>query len=280
MDKIMNGRKMQLKVMLLLACVLVLILCGKRVMREVVQLKERLYAEESRIVEDEKKITELEGKIEYLEEKLRQTTDYYEYSTEYDAEAFNYLAIGNSLTMINSWGRGICSTKPTNDYFNLVKKFLESKGKNVVAYAYNFSPWETSENRDSTLDLIDVYLDEKLDLVTIQLGKNVINTSTYEEDLIFLINYVKDKCPNAQVIVIGDWWKRDYNDIRKDAAKKTEVDFADLSEVIQNKEYQSKAGTVCYLEDGTTIEVSEKASTHPGDKGMEYIADKVIEKIK
>lgn len=37
---------------------------------------------------------------------------------------------------------------------------------------------------------------------------------------------------------------------------------------------------MCYLEDGTTIEVSEKASTHPGDKGMEYIADKVIEKIK
>ena len=62
MDKIMNGRKMQLKVMLLLACVLVLILCGKRVMREVVQLKERLYAEESRIVEDEKKITEWRGK--------------------------------------------------------------------------------------------------------------------------------------------------------------------------------------------------------------------------
>ena len=64
------------------------------------------------------------GRIEYLEEKIRQMESYYEYETEYSDDAYNYLAIGNSLTLITSWGRGICSTRRDNDYFNLVCRAL------------------------------------------------------------------------------------------------------------------------------------------------------------
>ena len=94
-------------------------------------------------------ISELTGKTEYLEEKLSQTTDYYNYDTAYSEDAFNYFAIGNSLTMIPSWGRGICSTRPDNDYFHLVGSELENRHGNVVSYAYNFSPWERAANRAS-----------------------------------------------------------------------------------------------------------------------------------
>lgn len=112
---------------------------------------------------------------------MRQTADYYNFDTAYSEDAFNYFAIGNSLTMITSWGRGICSTRPDNDYFHLVSAELESRQGNVVSYAYNFSLWERAMNRDSTLDLLDVYLDEKLDLVTTQLDENTSDTSTYKK---------------------------------------------------------------------------------------------------
>lgn len=227
-----------------------------------------------------KQISELLGKTEYLEEKLRQTTDYYDFKTEYKDETFNYLAIGNSLTLITSWGRGICSTQPDNDYFNLVVKELENRHGDVVAYPYNFAPWERAANRDTALDLIDVYLNDKLDLVTIQLGENASDITTYEGDLEALIRYIREKAPKAQIIVIGDWWSVEKNDMRKEAAKNSNCEFADLSEVIGDSKYQSKTGLECYLSDGTTINVSEEASTHPGDLGMEYIADKVINLIK
>lgn len=151
---------------------------------------------------------------------------------------------------------------------------------NVVSYAYNFSPWERAADRASTLELIDVYLSEMLDLVTIQLGENTFDTATYETDMVSLIEYVRQKCPNAQIIVVGDWWDTERNEIRRTAAAKSNSDFADLSNIIGDKAYQSEIGQICYLKDGSTIEVSEGASTHPGDLGMQYIADRVIEKLE
>ena len=217
------------------------------------------------------------GKVDYLEEKLRQSTDYYEYETEYTDDGYNYLAIGNSLTMINSIGRGICSTQPDNDYVGLITKYLQDEYGTVVHYAYNYAVWERSAQRNDTLDLLDTYLDSRLDLVTVQLGENVVDLSSFEEDLEALIIYVKDKCPNAEVIVIGDFWSDERNIKRKTAADNQNCEFADLTEIIGIKEYQSKAGTVYFLQDGSTAEVSEAAAAHPGDKGMQYIADKVIE---
>lgn len=40
----------------------------------------------------------------------------------------------------------------------------------MVAYPYNFATWERLVDRDRAFDLIDPYLSEDLDLVTIQLG--------------------------------------------------------------------------------------------------------------
>ncbi|WP_026664664.1 hypothetical protein [Butyrivibrio sp. FC2001] len=66
-------------------------------------------------------ISELLGQVEYLDERLTQSVEYYDFQPEYSTETYNYFAIGNSLTLIKSWGRGICSTEPDNDYFNIVK---------------------------------------------------------------------------------------------------------------------------------------------------------------
>lgn len=221
----------------------------------------------------------MEGSIEFLEEKLNQEIDYYKYDTNYQDDTYNWLAIGNSLTMIESWGRGICSTYPDGDYVGIVCKELKAEYGSVIHYAYNFSPWERAGNRDTTLELLDRLLSDKLNLISIQLGENASDLSTYEGDLEKLISYCKEKAPKAQIVVICDWWSIERNELRKQAALSTGCNFADLSEIIGDKEYQSKEGLVYYLVDGSSAIVPANAATHPGDEGFRYIATKIIKEI-
>jgi hypothetical protein len=215
--------------------------------------------------------------VSYLKEKQQQANNYYEYTTDYTDDSFNYFAIGNSLTLINgNWGRGICSTRPDNDYFHLIVKELENTQGKIVAYPYNYADWERSNDRNFCLDLLDVYLSDKLNLVTIQLGENVADKTTFEQDLESLIAYVHAKAPKAKIIIIGDFWDKERNTIRQTAAQNTNCPFADISAIINNKEYQSKEGNECLGKDGNTIKVSAAAATHPSDKGMQYIANAVL----
>ncbi len=195
-------------------------------------------------------------------------------------DGYKWMAIGNSLTLIEAWGRGICSTQPDNDYFGIVKAWLEERYDTVQANRCNFSSWERSTLRSTMYDLIDPYLSDELDLVTIQLGENVAYTDTFEEDLMQLVYYVKKKCPNAQVILIDDFWFQETSDIRRAVAEQTETAFVDLSEIRGKKEYQSLEGTLYYLPDGSTSTVEKDAETHPGDSGMAFIAEQLIKTIK
>jgi hypothetical protein len=230
-----------------------------------------------RIRNQDRRIENLMGKIDFLGEKLNQTVDYYNFAPDYSDENFNYFAIGNSLTLISSWGRGICSTQPDNDYFGLVKKYLQQKFGGISAYRYNFASWERCyDDRSQTFVILQPFLSEKLNLVTIQLGENAANTQTYESDLKNLISFVKQKCPRAKVIVVGDFWNENRNRMRKNASSAENCAFADLAEIIGDEKFQSGTGAICFLNDGTEIPVSKEASTHPGDSGMKFIAEKII----
>ena len=196
---------------------------------------------------------------------------------------YNWFAIGNSLTLIESFGHGICSTQPDNDYFGIVKAYLETKYDDVTAKRLHYGVWEQSPYRNAMFDYIDPYLSPDLDLVTIQLGENVADiyrpVSNYKTDLAELVDYIRERCPSAQVIMIDDFWNDSTREIRRKVAEETGIEFADLTEIRGKKEYQSEAGTVYYLPDGKTKTVTEEAAAHPGDSGMAYIADRVIEKI-
>lgn len=191
-------------------------------------------------------------------------------------DGYNWMAIGNSLTWIESWQRGICSTRPDNDYFGIVKAWLESRHENVQAERCNYSDWEFSIVRASMFDQIVPYLSEKLDLVTIQLGENVSDVRTYRADLERLVIYIEEHCPSAQIILIDDFWNQERSDIRRSVAEEYGIPFADLGEIRGKAEHQSKEGMECLIADGRVITVSKEAETHPGDSGMAYIAEQLI----
>ena len=178
-------------------------------------------------------IKSLSDAVETLSERINRKDDRFE-PVEWGT-GYNWFALGNSLTWIESWGRGICSTQPDNDYFGLVKAYLETKYDDVTAKRLHYGVWEQSPCRNAMFDYIDPYLSPDLDLVTIQLGENVAvidrPVSSYREDLAELVKYIRNKCPSAQIIMIDDFWNNQKSDVRREVAEETGVDFADLAEI-------------------------------------------------
>ena len=176
----------------------------------------------------------------------------------------------------------MAATSPENDYYHIVVNHLKEEKDDVSSNVYNFSIWETLyTDRAETLEVLDYYLGESLDLITVQLGENAQNLDTFESDFEYLINHIKEKCPSAEIIVIGDFWESENrDDMKKKAAEKCGVKYISLNEIKDNNEYQCGMGTEVYGEDGKAHIVEHSGvAAHPNDKAMKFIADKIIENI-
>ena len=202
---------------------------------------------------------------------------------------YSYLAIGNSITLHYKtefwWNEcGMAASKTENDYYHIVLEKLEDiKGKKVNSQAVAYSAWELmADDRSETYYIIDDYLVPQVDLITIQLGENAKYVDTFEIDFEALIHHIQNKCPNAQIIVIGDFWKFvDRDEIKKRVSKKAKVEFIDLSMIRENPDYMAGVGSVVYDERGVEHSIlHEGVAKHPNDKGMAFIARKILNVIK
>lgn len=200
---------------------------------------------------------------------------------------YNYLALGNSITkhpLCDYWWNeiGMAATTEEKDYFHLVVKYLQNSYGEVQAQAFNVYYWEIiSADRAQTLSAWDAYLSEELDLVTIQLSENVLDTATFEKDFREMIVYVTEKCPNAQIIVIDDFWSDEKSEMKKRAIDRLNVAFVDLSEIRGDSTYQAGMGTMVYDAEGNSHKLEhDGVSVHPGDRGMQYYMEKIVSLIE
>lgn len=223
------------------------------------------------------RIASLEGKVNLLQAESNKST------VDWDSDNYNYLAIGNSITIhpLNEywWNEcGMAATTAENDYVHLVASSLDAK-----FYAYNFATWELmGHDRGETLSLLDGLLSEELDLVTIQLSENATDLSTFESDFEELIRYVQKGAQDAQILVIGDFWDKELKDeMKQKACDETRVEFISLDEIKGLEEYQCGMDTTVYDSEGNphTVEHAGVAD-HPGDEGMKWIADRIIDVVK
>ena len=200
-------------------------------------------------------------------------------------EDFNYLAIGNSITKHNYadywWDndRGMAASEDSKDYVHIIKAYLESTGKNVNMDVRNLLGWETiSSGRTEAMLVIEPYLYEDLDLVTVQLGESAADLTTWEEDFESLIIFIKEKAPDAEIVVIGDFWSYSNRDeLKEEAARAQGVTYVSLDGIKGNEEYYAGLGTVVQGKYGEEhIIEQEWVAKHPSDKGMAAIAERVI----
>lgn len=229
------------------------------------------------------KIYDLQQQVSMLNEKVNSE------SKVIWLGGYNYLAIGNSITLhpiVNYWWAedGMAATSPEKDYFHIVSSNLnEIYRANVVAYAYNYAVWETqAHDRAETFELLDEYLSSKIDLVTVQLSENCSDLMTFSSDFKDLLEHIKDKCgDDVQIIVIDDFWDADRGKIKKKVCDEIGISFVDLSDIRGDENYMAGMGTTVYGSDGTKHVIEhEGVAQHPGDKGMNLIAERVLKLIE
>ena len=229
-------------------------------------------------------IADLQGKVDLLNSKMQDRSQ----GIVWNDGEFNYLAIGNSITRHGKssywWNgeNGMAASDEVHDYFHLVLKHLEEKYGKVHGETAGISTWEVrGHDRDETFFLFDSYLDSGINLITIQLGENASNLTTFEKDYESMIRYLQSKCPKARILVIGDFWGKDNRDeLKAEAAKNTGAEYVSLEGIKDNKEYFAGMGTTVYDEEGNAHSIDHAGvADHPGDRGMAAIAERIIEII-
>lgn len=274
----------KLNIILIVFLAIIAIIVCKKIMTHERWQSDQIHALQEEILNLKQEIDQNNQEVVYLKDEIAKYSKNVE--IEYSDISYNYLAIGNSITkhVVNDywWDEiGMAATKAENDYYHLLISYLKGNNDEVTSYSYNFAQWEMqSHDRAETFDLISPHISPKLNLITVQLGENVSDSTTIESDFEELIMYLKNKAPNAEIIIIGDFWNSDRDIIKEKTANKLNVKFVSLSDAHGNDKYWAGIGTTVYDAAGNKhiIEHSGVAS-HPGDFGMEYIANNVINVI-
>lgn len=81
----------------------------------------------------------------------------------------------------------MAASRKDKDYVHLAKNGIEDREKDisVSTLAYNYYLWEVQAlDRAETFSLIEPYLSDEINFITIQLEENVVDTTTLKEDFV------------------------------------------------------------------------------------------------
>lgn len=204
--------------------------------------------------------------------------------------AFSKINIsGNSLVNgINQGSHGarnfgMCASDSKHDFNYLVQQAILEKNTDATFTQTQISGIEMATNqteyetyRDS---IADSYTSDT-DLIILQIGDNTTQyIETFENTFPQFLAWLKGKCPIADIVVVGTWFSKAVGyPVVKQCASDAGLKFVDIS-ALNTTENQSTSGAVITYDDGTTVTASESWVRHPGNVGMQKIADKIIESV-
>ncbi len=246
--------------------------------------------------------TETETEIETETELETETEIEMETETETETEnidgivasedTFDYVALGNSVTCNEIepglwWGNwGMAASSESKDYVHLVSAWLGGQSaRPVTTTVLDLKKWEVAQVRDSLLPDYEQYFNEHTDLVTIQTGENITSfKETLGADYANLVKRIKEKAPNAQVLMLGEtlWPSEDIESAKRAACSAYGVTFVEMTDFLNGYEglYKSALGVEVSGADGGRYAIqNEVVAAHPNDEGMACIAQRVIDQI-
>ena len=188
----------------------------------------------------------------------------------------------------------MAATEESHDYYHLVTEGLKRKllartsertgEENLLNTAIcNGYIWEAqAHDRDETFEILDKWLVPGIDLISIQLSENCNDLTTFGSDFKSLLQHIQSRCGDScQILVIDDFWSDEKSAIKKQVVNELGIDFVELSDIRGEATFQAGLNTMVQGADGQThfIEHSGVAA-HPGDKGMEVIAESVLTLVR
>jgi hypothetical protein len=189
----------------------------------------------------------------------------------------NVVILGNSITYsppnlslgwTGSWG--MAATTADKDYVHLLTSRFQQVNKSCVVQAHNIAVFETNyDTYDFDADL-KTYRDSKPDLLILRIGENVqasFDSVAFTKKYQGLIAYMKVNNPKLKVLAAGSFWSnRDYINVIM-SRYTPYISLAVLGNDLSN-----------YAFDRT--DVAAAVQQHPGDKGMQGIADMIWAKVQ
>ena len=200
------------------------------------------------------------------------------------SNAYKILFFGNSIT--NGFGGyGMAASNKYSDYCSILVQGLSSKVDSIAIMRIKGNKWEGLSDGIERLSFLDKEVIKNIDgdenLIVIQLGDN-INTlerrKSFFNDSKVLIDWFRDKCPNAKILWVYGWYNTIHNMplLRKVMISNTECQLVDISS-LNNITNQNCVGSIYKRKERSIIILSKGVASHPNNIGMKIIADKIME---
>ena len=195
----------------------------------------------------------------------------------------NILFIGNSL-LLGFSTFGMCAKNSNHDYYHYVTEYIKDINASLVSEKLAGNTFEGATSMSAVnnwyTSTLDAKLNDDIKLVVVQLGDNVNTPETLNNFKIScenLLTHIRTNCPNARVCWVGEWYgSSEKQGIINNACKQTGCVFIDISD-LNTTENQAKIGDVVDKGDGTQYIVdSAGIASHPGNKGMRLIANRIL----
>lgn len=172
----------------------------------------------------------------------------------------------------------MAATQKENDFVHVIANSL-AKNFDVTFDIFNFYQWEIMHyDRAETLDMLKKFHGKNYDFIVIQLGENVHESDTFEEDFLELIKYIREKISaRAKIFVVGNFWKNEIVDfIKFKISLMTGSFFVNLMD-IQSAEFEIGTGVEVFGDDGQKHLVTHSGvAKHPNDRAMKICAERIL----
>lgn len=189
----------------------------------------------------------------------------------------NILILGNSITYSAAnpgigWNAnwGMAASAPEKDYVHLLAANFKQGNANTIITAANISGFELHpETYDFDAEL-KTYRNSKPDLLILRIGENVdskFDAVVFAKRYQALIAYMKTDNPNLKILAAGSFWPdRDYINIIL-SRYTPYVSLSFLGNSLSNYAFDMQ-------------NVTDAVKGHPGDKGMQGIANTIWAKVE
>ena len=268
------------------------------------ETEEGMEAEEPPVMEEEPAIEEpvTEEKKELPEEEKQSFFDrLFSPKTEEKTETedtYRIVCIGDSVTAhpyaaqnenplgywLQEWG--MAASAEEKDYSHVLAAMLEKKEGPVSLDVMNYNPWELAEAsmvpRSAYLSSLDSLFGAdkgEADLIVLQLGENCTQYQNLSLDFGALIDYLRQKAPDARIVVTGTVIRMDpernaaVDSIKQQVCAEKGITYVDMSGY--NESMWVGEGTQIINPQGQVTVISTSQRTHPGDAGMQWIAEQI-----
>lgn len=199
----------------------------------------------------------------------------------------NVLMLGNSITLgldtLGSHGGafGLCASAPADDWCNQAIKAIKARNPQANADKLHCAAFEQAESAEAADQWIETnrHVFAGRDLIVLQIGDNANNATrraVFAGSLPRLVRAMRSASPGARIILLGVWFAHaDTIKALSDTASSYGAELVRIDDLAVSANMGVKGQTITYA-DGSSITAMDNWITHPGDRGMRLIADRLV----